>query len=91
MQILKEVEMFVLGAVGSAILAFAAKWISKMFFSKTDKKKCPKCGNTDVKYLGVARIKAVRRKESSHVLHYAFECNKCKHHFDYYGEMGTGQ
>ena len=50
----KEVEMFVIGAVGSAILAFVINWISKKFFSKTDKKKCPKCGSENVKYLGVA-------------------------------------
>jgi transposase-like protein len=84
----KELEMFLIGAVGTAILAFVINWISKQFFSKTDKKKCPKCSSENVKYLGVARMKRIHKdKKLLPVMHYAFECNKCKKRFDYYGEL----
>lgn len=84
----KEVEMFVVGTIGTIILAFVINWISKKFYSKTDEKKCPKCGSENIKFLRVARMKRVRKKKRFlQVMHYAFACNKCKKRFDYYGEL----
>ena len=84
----KEVEMFVAGLVGTAILTFIINWISKKFYSKTDKKKCPQCGSENVKYLGIARMEQVHKgKKLLPITHYAYECNKCNKHFDYYGEF----
>ncbi len=80
--------MLLAGALFTLIFTLLFKWISNKFYRKTNRKQCPKCGSTNITYLGVSRMKRLSKNKKSLIAHYNFQCNKCHWRFEYYSKNG---